>query len=111
MSVWEVLCLGVCASTGVEALGLKQGTKRIMDRVEAPAIFLCGIAAPLCTLPTEQSKTRTQDSLWRGESLRFFFGPVAAPACTLPNKSIQRQGHNAALGGNARDFFLDYFSS
>ena len=46
-----------------------------------------------------------------GGMLAIFFGPVAAPPCTLPNKSIQRQGHTTALGGNARDFFVDYLSS
>ena len=35
-------------------------------------VFLCGpIAAPPCTLPKEHSKTRTQDSLWRGAMLAF----------------------------------------
>jgi len=68
---------------------------------------LCGpIAAPPCTLPKEHSKTRTQDSLWRGGMLAVFFGPVAAPPCTLPNKSIQRQGHTTALGGGMLVIFF-----
>ena len=77
-------------------------------------VFLYGaIAAPPCTLPKEHSNTTTQYSLWRqgGNARAFFLEDPVQQLPVLCQEIIRRQGHNTALGGNARDFFLDYFSS
>ena len=75
--------------------------------------FLCGpIAAPPCTLPKEHSKTRTQDSLWRGGMLAFFFLDLLQHLHVLcQTRASKDKDTLQPWGGNARDFFLDYFSS
>ena len=70
-------------------------------------VFLCGpIAAPPCTLPKEHSKTRTQDSLWRGGNARDFFWTCCSTSMYSAKQEHPKTRTHYSLGGGMLVFFF-----